>query len=136
MQNATASNVMAHDNDAQSWRQDAEEEFAEIEQSKRMIRKYTGKININKIIERLPLKYREQQPHRENMEKVLKTLKLHPHGSNMPDLVSESGTQKHKCTDCLNALVHSKDVIKVTQQGSLVLYQLDPVKYPSALVAV
>lgn len=55
MQNATASNVMAHDNDAQlgpqSWRQDAEEEYTEIEQPKRMIRKYTGKVKEQFLVE-------------------------------------------------------------------------------------
>ncbi|RUP43010.1 hypothetical protein BC936DRAFT_137779, partial [Jimgerdemannia flammicorona] len=90
-QNTAASNhMMAFDFEGQQqqqqqqqqqWDQEQEEEYNEFEEPRRMIRKFTGKININKVIEKLPLKYREQQ-------------------------------------------------------GSLVLYQLDPVKYPSALVAV
>ncbi|KAJ2956641.1 hypothetical protein NQZ79_g7539 [Umbelopsis isabellina] len=46
----------------------------------KMTRKFTRKIDIRKIIERLPLKFREQMEHTKNMELILKTLRAAPDG--------------------------------------------------------
>ncbi|KAI8582528.1 hypothetical protein K450DRAFT_227583 [Umbelopsis ramanniana AG] len=102
----------------------------------RMARKFTRKIDIRKIIERLPLKFREQLEHTKNMETVLKTLRASPEGLNMQTIVNQSGLPKHRATECLNALVHSKDVIKVNKKGQLCLYKLDSVRFPSTLVQI
>ena len=37
----------------------------------------------------------------------------------MPTMVKESKLPKHKVTECLNALLHSKDVIKQSQRVSV-----------------
>ena len=34
----------------------------------------------------------------------------------MQTIVNQSGLPKHRATECLNALVHSKDVIKVNKK--------------------
>ncbi|ORY98818.1 hypothetical protein BCR43DRAFT_488222 [Syncephalastrum racemosum] len=95
-------------------------------------RTFVTKIDIRKIIDRLPLKFREQTEHTKNMEAVLKELKKQPEGINMPSMVSAVGLPKYRINDCLNAAIRSKDVVKESKPGQLTLYKFDPTKYPSA----
>ncbi|CAO3611717.1 unnamed protein product [Cunninghamella blakesleeana] len=90
--------------------------------------KIATKINIQKIIDHLPLKYREQTEHMKNMQIILKILKSNPEGMNMATMVKISNLPKYRVTDCLNALVHSKHVVKHNPQGQLANYKLDPVR--------
>ncbi|KAI8097717.1 uncharacterized protein BX664DRAFT_347676 [Halteromyces radiatus] len=93
--------------------------------------KFATKINIRKIIDHLPLKYREQTEHMKTMETVLRALRSKPEGMNMATIVEQVKLPKYRVNDCLNALVHSKDVHKHNPKGQLAVYRLDPVRYPS-----
>ncbi|KAI8076537.1 uncharacterized protein B0P05DRAFT_546278 [Gilbertella persicaria] len=90
------------------------------------------KINIHKIIDRLPLKYRESAEPRSNMETVLKVLKTHPAGLSFKGITSAAKIPQHKVTDCVNALTHAKEVLRMTE-NKVSVFKLDPVKYPSEL---
>ncbi|CAO3589031.1 unnamed protein product [Absidia cylindrospora] len=94
-------------------------------------RKFVSKININNIIAHLPLKYREQTEHMKTMETVLRVLRLKPEGMTMATMVREIGLPQYRVTDCLNALVRSKDVQKFNPKGQLAIYQMDPAKFAS-----
>ncbi|ORZ10146.1 hypothetical protein BCR42DRAFT_113397 [Absidia repens] len=94
-------------------------------------RKFVTKIDINKIIAHLPLKYREQTEHMKTMETVLRVLRLKPEGMTMAAMVREIGLPQYRVTDCLNALVRSKDVQKFNPKGQLAIYQMDPAKFAS-----
>ncbi|KAI9308301.1 hypothetical protein BJ944DRAFT_260527 [Cunninghamella echinulata] len=87
--------------------------------------KFANKVNIQKIIDHLPLKYREQTEHMNNMKIILKILRSSPEGMNMATMVKVSNLPKYRVTDCLNALVHSKHVVKYNPQGQLANYKLN-----------
>ncbi|CAG8601873.1 8659_t:CDS:2 [Paraglomus brasilianum] len=91
-------------------------------------------MNIKKFITRLmnglPLKYREQQPHRNNMELMVKLLVTNPEGLYMQEFVRQTTMPRVRCNEYLNALVHAKEVVKINRKGQL--FRLDPVKYPFA----
>lgn len=93
--------------------------------------KFLVKINPGVIIQHLPLKFREQTEHTRNMQNVIKVLARHPDGVNMPTMAKETKLPKYKVTECLNALLHSKDVIKQSQKHQLSLYRLEPSRYPT-----
>ncbi|OZJ02799.1 hypothetical protein BZG36_04420 [Bifiguratus adelaidae] len=69
------------------------------------MRRYTSKMNIERIIDGLPINYRENASNRDSMERILKV--------DMNDLASAAQLPKYKCTACINTLVHSKDVVKL-----------------------
>ncbi|CAG8450964.1 5270_t:CDS:2 [Paraglomus occultum] len=91
-------------------------------------------MNIKKFVTRLtnglPLKYREQQPHRNNMELMVKLLVTNPEGLYMQEFVRQTMMPRVRCNEYLNALVHAKEVVKINRKGQL--FRLDPVKYPFA----
>ncbi|KAG2233519.1 hypothetical protein BDF21DRAFT_80268 [Thamnidium elegans] len=94
-------------------------------------RRFVSNVNIKSIIDRLPLMYRDQTEHMENMKQLLKTLRLHPNGLSMKDLVTAVKLPQYKVTTCINALIHSKDAIKSNEKGAYSKYLLDPEKFPS-----
>ncbi|POW08668.1 hypothetical protein PSTT_07333 [Puccinia striiformis] len=80
--------------------------------------KFTEKIMIN-----LPLKFREQQPHRHEMEIVISLLKLHPNGLFIKDIVKlEPTLVMHRARECATALVAAKKAVKINKDG--LLYKL------------
>ncbi|KAI8338046.1 hypothetical protein BC941DRAFT_424443 [Chlamydoabsidia padenii] len=93
--------------------------------------KFVKKVNIRKIIDRLPLKFREQTEPMKTMETTLRVLRLQPNGMTMDTIVHQIGLPKYRVTECLNALVRSKDVVKHNPKGQMAIYQLDPSRYPS-----
>ncbi|RKP22285.1 hypothetical protein SYNPS1DRAFT_29168 [Syncephalis pseudoplumigaleata] len=82
---------------------------------------------IRKMIEALPLRYRES-PHRDTIETIVKALHANSDGLYIHDIIRETNIARHRAIEYMNALVHSKAVVKTSQKGFL--YQLDPVKYP------
>ncbi|KAG0172195.1 hypothetical protein DFQ28_007476, partial [Apophysomyces sp. BC1034] len=100
----------------------------------RPVKKFTSKIDIRQIIDRLPIKFREQEEPNKNIRSILKVLRLNPGGLNMPAIVAAVNLPKYKVTECLNALVHSKDVLKYNPKGQICIYQFDPARYPSTQV--
>ncbi|KAI9271126.1 hypothetical protein EDC94DRAFT_597258 [Helicostylum pulchrum] len=94
-------------------------------------RRFVSNVNIKNIIDRLPLMYRDQTEHMESMKQLLKTLRLHPNGLTMKDLVAAVKLPQYKVTTCINALIHSKDAIKSNEKGAYSKYLLDPEKFPS-----
>ncbi|KAI7898832.1 uncharacterized protein BX663DRAFT_231581 [Cokeromyces recurvatus] len=94
-------------------------------------RRFVSKININSIIDHLPLRYRERSEPMQNMKKVLKVLKLHPSGLTMKELARETQIAQYKVTECINALIHAKEVMKTSEPGQYSRFHLDQSKYPS-----
>ncbi|KAI9486607.1 MAG: hypothetical protein EXX96DRAFT_47961 [Benjaminiella poitrasii] len=94
-------------------------------------RRFVSKISINSIIDHLPLRYRERSEPMQNMKKVLKILKLHPSGLTMKELARESQIAQFKVTECINALIHAKEVMKTSEPGQYSRFHLDQSKYPS-----
>ncbi|KAI8338591.1 hypothetical protein BC941DRAFT_423305 [Chlamydoabsidia padenii] len=92
----------------------------------------TKKINIGTIVDGLPLKYREKTEYRKAVETVLRDLRLKPEGMSMNSMMERTGLPKHRVTDCLNALIRIKDVLKVNPKGQMAIYRMNPTKYPSA----
>ncbi|KNZ59850.1 hypothetical protein VP01_1652g5 [Puccinia sorghi] len=78
-----------------------------------------------KIMPALPLKFREQQPHRHEMELVIILLKLYPNGLLIKDIVKlEPTLAMHRARECATALVAAKKADKFNKDG--LLYKLLP----------
>ncbi|EFP84285.1 uncharacterized protein PGTG_10663 [Puccinia graminis f. sp. tritici CRL 75-36-700-3] len=78
-----------------------------------------------KIMVTLPLKFREQQPHRQEMELVISILKLNPNGLLIKDIVKlEPTLAMHRARECATALVAAKKAVKLNKDG--LLYKLLP----------
>ncbi|OAV91654.1 hypothetical protein PTTG_06504 [Puccinia triticina 1-1 BBBD Race 1] len=76
-----------------------------------------------KIMSTLPLKFREQQPHRQEMELVISLLKLNPNGLLIKDIVKlEPTLAMHRARECATALVAAKKAAKLNKDG--LLYKL------------
>ncbi|CAG8450898.1 13535_t:CDS:2 [Ambispora gerdemannii] len=73
---------------------------------------------IKRVIEGLPLKYREQQPHRTNVEDLLRRLFANPKGLKFEEIMQKSKLQRVRCNEYLVALVHAKEVTKENVIGS------------------
>jgi hypothetical protein len=44
------------------------------------------------------------------------------------DIIKRTDAPRVRCNEYLNALVHAKEVVKLSKKGQL--YKMDPVKYP------
>jgi len=94
-------------------------------------KKKNGLLNFSKaVIETLPIKYREQQPHRQEMEQVIFALRQNPDGLYIADIVKNSSPMvpSHRVNEACLALVRSKHAIKIPHKG--LLFKLDPLKHP------
>ncbi|KAG9302908.1 hypothetical protein G9A89_022324 [Geosiphon pyriformis] len=84
---------------------------------------------VKRMIDGLPLKYREQQPHRKNVEDIVKQLFANPRGMRIDEIMDQTKMQRVRCNEYLVALVHAKEVTKEsTSWGQS--YRLNPIKYP------
>ncbi|KAI7872944.1 hypothetical protein BDF14DRAFT_1877408 [Spinellus fusiger] len=97
---------------------------------------FTQKININKIINRLPIEVRDRVERTQHTTRILQVLLAHPDGIPMQDLVTATQLPKYVVTVCVNTLVRSKDVAKFNQKGQYSLYKMDVVRYPTTQVQV
>ncbi|SAL99634.1 hypothetical protein [Absidia glauca] len=62
------------------------------------------------------------------METVLRALRLKPSGMTMDTMVQQIGIPKYRVTDCLNALIRSKDAIKANSPSSAwILHAIPPI---------
>ncbi|KAI8994806.1 hypothetical protein BDB01DRAFT_846809 [Pilobolus umbonatus] len=93
--------------------------------------KQTAQINILKVIDDLPRKYREQTQYMASIKSILKVLKQHPEGLFLKSIVAETKMPRYKVTECVNALVHSKLVLRQSSKGQYTTFKLDPSKYPT-----
>ncbi|KAI8388642.1 uncharacterized protein BYT42DRAFT_560781 [Radiomyces spectabilis] len=98
-------------------------------------RVFVSKINISKIIDRLPLDFRESTERTQNLNKILKLLRSEPDGLHLKTIVNKVKLPQYKVTECLTALVHTKDVTKQTQKGQLAVYKMDPHRYASSVTS-
>ncbi|KAI8074722.1 hypothetical protein BC940DRAFT_288926 [Gongronella butleri] len=94
-------------------------------------RKFKSRVDIIKIIQHLPIKYREEVEPGMQMRTILRALRTKPDGLTKTEMTKEAGLPGYHVTNCLNVLVRSKDVIKYTQQGQLARFRLNPGLYPS-----
>ncbi|CAG8481894.1 9843_t:CDS:2 [Ambispora leptoticha] len=88
---------------------------------------------IKRVIDGLPLKYREQQPHRKNVEDLLRQLFVNPKGLKFEEIMQQSKLKRVRCNEYLVALVHAKEVIKENITGSGQngqIFKINPIKYP------
>ncbi|KAF9985532.1 hypothetical protein BGZ65_010622 [Modicella reniformis] len=92
------------------------------------VRKLTGKLVMKRMVERLPLRYREEA-HRVPIEGIMRSLSEHIDGQTLPELVAVAGVQRHRCNEYLGVLVHAKEIVRTNQKG--VVFTLDPDRYPS-----
>lgn len=76
-----------------------------------------------KVIDSLPVKYRDLGPHRNAMETIIKALKENPEGLYYPDILNLTSVPRTQCTQYMNALVSSKHVSKTNQKG--LIYKLE-----------
>ncbi|KAH9811522.1 hypothetical protein DFH28DRAFT_981180 [Melampsora americana] len=76
------------------------------------------------IMTTLPIKFREQQPSRQEMEKVICLLFLNPHGLSLKQIVKLDPTLAlHRARECATALVAAKQATKLNQDG--LVYRLN-----------
>ncbi|KAF9916797.1 hypothetical protein BX616_002793 [Lobosporangium transversale] len=92
------------------------------------IRKLAGKVNMKRMIERLPLRYRNE-PHRGFIETIMRSLSEHIEGQTLPELVALTNLVRHRCNEYLGVLIHAKEVVRNNQKG--VVFSLNPDRYPS-----
>lgn len=78
------------------------------------------------VMANLPLKYREKQPHRQEMELVISVLKLNPNGLLIKDIVKlEPTLAMHRARECVTALVAAKKAVKFNNEGLVYKLVLD-----------
>ncbi|KAG2194331.1 hypothetical protein INT47_000258 [Mucor saturninus] len=75
-------------------------------------KRLVSNVDIMKIIKGLPLMYREQTNHMNNMKKLLRVLAQHPEGLTKVELDSKVDIPAHVITPCINTLIQTKDVVK------------------------
>ncbi|KAG0228407.1 hypothetical protein BGX31_006576 [Mortierella sp. GBA43] len=92
------------------------------------VRKLAGKVVMKRMVERLPLRYREEV-HRVPIEAIMQSLSEHVDGQTLPELVAVANVVRHRCNEYLGVLVHAKEVVKSNQKG--VAFKLNPDRYPS-----
>ncbi|ORX57499.1 hypothetical protein DM01DRAFT_1334116 [Hesseltinella vesiculosa] len=93
--------------------------------------RFAGKIDINKIMKGLPIRYREEVEPGKQMRKVLHALRGKPDGLSKLDMIKEVKLPGWQVTECLNVLVRSKDVSKYSPQGQMARFKLEPTRYPT-----
>ncbi|KAJ2162958.1 DASH complex subunit dam1 [Coemansia sp. RSA 552] len=83
-----------------------------------------------KVMDLLPARFKDH-PHKNTIEQILKELNLNREGMYVHDIVRDVGfgLTRSKCTDYLNALVHTEAVIRISKKGHL--FYLDPEKFPA-----
>ncbi|KAK3825888.1 MAG: hypothetical protein J3Q66DRAFT_384988 [Benniella sp.] len=91
------------------------------------VRKLGGKLVMKRVIDRLPLRYREE-PYRGPIEAIMQSLSEHADGQTLPELVAVTGGPRHKCNEYLKLLIDAKEVAKSNQKG--VVFMLNPDRYP------
>ncbi|GAA98515.1 uncharacterized protein L969DRAFT_18175 [Mixia osmundae IAM 14324] len=70
------------------------------------------------ILDTLPIKYREQEPHRSEMQSVIILLKRKPEGMSVAEITaSDPKIASHRANQCLLALVAAKHATKSTNGG-------------------
>lgn len=94
-------------------------------------RRFVVDVDIRKIINGLPLEYRDQTKQMKDMKKLLLFFRKNPNGLTMKSLAEALGLPHHVVTACVNTLLRSKDAVKNSVEGSYATYSLDPKKYPS-----
>lgn len=71
------------------------------------------------ILPSLPILFREKQPQRSEMEKVLILLRTHPNGLYVPDFTKlDSTLAAHRARECVNVLVAAKHAVKINKNVS------------------
>ncbi|KAI9008453.1 hypothetical protein CLU79DRAFT_511657 [Phycomyces nitens] len=94
--------------------------------------KFTRKLNTKKIIEQLPIEFRDKKERFDQTKLILESLMSRPDGAMLDDIVKSTALPKYAVTVCLNALVHRKHVVKLAQKGQYSIFKMDPVRYPTA----
>ncbi|OAD77234.1 hypothetical protein PHYBLDRAFT_180388 [Phycomyces blakesleeanus NRRL 1555(-)] len=93
--------------------------------------RFTRKLNTKKIIEQLPIEFRDKKERFDQTKLILESLMSRPDGALLDDIVKSTELPKYAVTVCLNALVHRKHVAKLTQKGQYSIFKMDPVRYPT-----
>ncbi|KAG0267846.1 DASH complex subunit dam1 [Actinomortierella ambigua] len=92
------------------------------------VRKVKGRVVMKRMLDRLPLKYREE-PHRSVLVAIMASLEEHEQGQALPDLTAVSGVTRQRCNEYLGVLIQAREVSRSNQRG--VAFVLNPDRYPT-----
>ncbi|KAF9970235.1 DASH complex subunit dam1 [Actinomortierella ambigua] len=92
------------------------------------VRKVKGRVVMKRMLDRLPLKYREE-PHRSVLGLIMTSLEEHEQGRTLPELTAASGVSRQRCNEYLGVLIQAKEVARSNQRG--VVFVLNPDRYPT-----